>query len=129
MNLHLLEGAFAVCRLDSSAMMPDWALSAPFVSITRTDEELSIVVSETSVPGHIKSERGWRSLKVEGPIDFSETGVLSSLAAPLAEAKISIFAVSTFDTDYVLVKERDLRRAISVLAKGGHNIKRVNCEP
>ncbi|HKY05866.1 MAG TPA: ACT domain-containing protein [Blastocatellia bacterium] len=123
MNLYLLDGAFAVCRLDPSARMPDWAMFAPFVSITRTTDELSIVVEEAKVPEQIKAERGWRCLKVEGPLDFAETGILASLAAPLAVAKISIFAVSTFDTDYLLIKEGDLESALHTLTESGHNLR------
>ncbi len=123
LTLTLLQETLAVCRLSHSARMPDWALFAPFVSLTRTSEELSIVVNEARVPEQIKAERGWRCFKVEGPLDFSQTGILSSLAAPLALAKISIFAVSTFDTDYLLVKESDLEKAISVLAENDHCLK------
>ena len=107
----------AVCRLDSQAAVPDWALGDNFFSITRTIDELSIVCSEAGVPEGVLCERGWACLKVEGPLDFSLTGVLASLTQPLAEAGISIFAVSTYDTDYLLVKVGDLERAVAVLTQ------------
>ena len=98
-----------------------WALHrhSGFVSITRTRDELSIVCNERNVPSGVKVDRGWRVLKVEGPLDLSLTGILASIAVPLAEAKINLFAISTFDTDYVLVKAEKLDRAIEVLRRRG----------
>src|SRR5215208_5025568 len=101
-TLSIFEGSFAVCRLGARAMIPHWALDEPFFSITRTPDELSIVCRERTVPPGETCEKGWHCLKVQGPLDFSMTGVMASLAAPLAEAAISIFTVSTFDTDYLL---------------------------
>lgn len=121
LSLSVLPLHLAVCRLTPSEEIPDWAhKSADFFSITRTQEELSIVCSETDVPQSVKTERGWRCLKVEGPLDFGLTGILSSLTLPLAEAKISIFAISTFDTDYLCVKEYNLQKAIEILGKFCH---------
>ena len=118
-----MPGRLAVCRLDPQAAVPDWALSGDFSSITRTTDELSIVCSEAGVPEGVLCERGWAGLKVEGPLDFSLTGVLASLAQPLAEAGLSIFAVSTYDTDYLLVKAGDLDRAVVVLAEAEHTVR------
>lgn len=123
--LSVLLEKFGVCRLESLAEIPTWAMDNPFFSITKTPEELSIVCPTASIPREIPAERGWRCLKVHGPLDFSQTGILQSLAEPLAKAAISIFAVSTFDTDYLLVKECDLPKAIETLRLAGH---RVNSE-
>jgi hypothetical protein len=93
-----------------------------FFSITRTGEELSVVCREVLVPEGIRAERGWRAIRVAGVLDLSQVGVLASLAVPLAGAGISLFALSTFDTDYLLVKEQDLGRAVEVLVAAGHAV-------
>jgi hypothetical protein len=113
----VLDGRLSVCRLPASDRVPSWALELHegFVSITRTPDELSIVCPEEAVPPDTTVEEGFRALVVPGPIPFSETGVLASLAAPLAAAGISIFALSTYDTDYVLVREADLEAALAAL--------------
>ena len=123
LELSILPEGMAVCRLAGDAAIPGWALESPFYSITRTSDELSIVVRETVVPGDVTAERGWRALEVAGPLDFSMTGVLASLAGPLADAGISIFVLSTFKTDYVLVKQDDLKRAIDALSATGHTVR------
>jgi hypothetical protein len=122
LNLEVLPNTLAVCRLSSNDSIPSWAFSGDFFSISKTADELSIVCEEKQVPAGVKAGRGWRCLKVKGPLDFGLTGILASLAKPLAEAGISIFAVSTFDTDYLLVKMDVLERAISVLSKAGHTV-------
>jgi hypothetical protein len=111
-----------ICRLGPDAAVPDWSHRGALQSITRTGDELSVVCAEADLPDDVKSERGWRSFKVEGPLDLALTGILASLAGPLAEARINIFAVSTFDTDYVLVKEEMARRAAEVLIESGHRV-------
>jgi hypothetical protein len=116
LSLSVLEDRLAVCRLDKKAAIPRWATDGTFFSISRTDDELSIVCSENKVPDNIKSEKNWRALKVIGPLDFSLTGILASLANALAEAKISILAISTYDTDYILVDNKNLERAAKVLS-------------
>ena len=118
-----MPGRWVVCRLAPQAAIPEWATASDFFSITRTTDELSIVCREAGVPEGVPCERGWAGLKVEGPLDFSLTGVLASLAQPLAEAGISIFALSTYDTDYVLMKEDDLERTRRVLALAGHTVQ------
>ena len=122
MNLLILPDTFAICRLAGDAQIPDWA-SGDFISITRTADELSIVCPQDHVPDDVKAERGWRCLRVAGTLDFSEVGVLSALARPLADAGISIFVVSTFDTDYLMAREADLERAVVVLGEAGHCVK------
>lgn len=103
-------------RLAPDAPVPEWALvTGAFSSITRTGDELSIVCLESGVPAEARAERGWAVLKLAGPFPFTATGVLASLLEPLARAGISVFAVSTFDTDYVLVKRADLGRAIEAI--------------
>lgn len=111
----------AVCRLSPSAAFPSWALGS-FTSITRTDDELSIVCDAEGVPPQVQAERGWRLLKVEGPIPFEVTGVAAALVAPLADARISVFLLATYDTDYLLLKEESFARAVEVLRGAGHTV-------
>ena len=123
LKLALIEGRLAVCRLEPGAAIPGWAWGdGAFVAVTRTRSELSIVCTEAQVPEGIAREGGWRILEVEGPLDFALTGILAALAGPLAKAGISLFAVSTFDTDYVMVKEERLEAAVAALAEAGHRI-------
>lgn len=122
-TLILLPDTFAVCRLDAGAVVPTWATSSGFFSMTRTAEELSIVCEQVVVPDGVRCERDWRCVQVAGPIPFSAVGVLASLVQPLAKAGISVFAVSTFDTDYVLMKAADLERAIDSLRQCGHSVR------
>lgn len=116
LSLLIMPDKLAICRLEKNAPIPSWVTNDSFFSITKTADELSIVCPENNVPDDIQSEKNWRALKIIGPLDFSLTGVLASLANPLAEAKISIFAISTFDTDYILVKNEKLEEAIKVLS-------------
>jgi putative acetyltransferase len=116
MSLILLPGTFAVCRLDGNAV-PAWATAGEFYSVTRTAEELSVVSREDAVPPGVRCERSWRCLRVAGTLPFSAVGVLAALTAPLAAAGISVFVVSTFDTDYLMVKQEKLEAALAVLAQ------------
>ena len=125
MNLTILSDTFAICRLGPAEDVPDWAMIGEFVSITHTGDELSIVCAEEHVPPDVKADREWRVLKVEGPLDLALTGVLASLANPLAEAQLNIFAVSTFDTDYLLVKGYNLPRACDVLRQAGFIVNEI----
>ena len=123
LTLSVLPYHLAVCQLDPVATtLPGWVWELPFWSITRTDSELSLVLPEENVLADWKSEPGWRGLMVLGPLDFSLVGILAALAAALAAAGIPIFALSTFDTDYLLVKEQDLFRAVEVLTASGYEI-------
>lgn len=115
-----LELSFAICRFAPTFNLPTWASESEFFSITRTLEELSIVCPEAQVPPDVMAEFGWKGLMLEGPFDFGLTGILTSVLVPLAEAQIGIFAFSTFDTDYVLVKEENFERALEVLTEAGH---------
>ena len=114
-RLELLPETFAVARLERDSETPAWVQGGPLVSVTRTRAELSIVCAEASVPSDVKVQRGFRCLRVLGPLNFAEIGVLESLANPLASAGISIFALSTYDTDYLLIKAEHLERAVSLL--------------
>jgi len=124
LNLSLKKDQLAVCQLPPDALLPAWACSpTAFSSISRTSEELSIVCLESVVPAGIKQELGWRIFKVDGPLDFALTGILASVADPLAKAGISIFAISTYNTDYVLVKNEKVDEAVKALKAAGHNVR------
>jgi hypothetical protein len=122
LTLSILPYHLSVCRLSPSVSLPGWLFTLPFWSVTRTADELSVVLPEENVSGDWKSEKGWRGLMVLGPLDFSLVGILAALAASLAAAGIPILALSTFDTDYLLVKEQDLFRAVEVLTASGYEI-------
>src|SRR5829696_7545783 len=126
LTLRVQPGDLAIVRLPPDAHVPPWAFSpAPGAlwSMTRTDEELSLVRDAAAVPSDARAERGWRALRVAGTIDFALTGVLASVLGPLGNAAISIFAVSTFDTDYILVRDHALAAAIDVLRATGHDVQ------
>ena len=116
----ILPGRFAICRLASDAAVPEWATSSKFFSITRGANELSVVCEEASVPPGVQSEGGWAGIQLQGPFPFVMTGVLAAILNPLAEARIGIFAISTFDTDCILVKADRLRAAEAALQRAGH---------
>jgi hypothetical protein len=121
-NLLLLDDLLSVCRLPADAPVPDWAQGQALLALIRTPEELTIVCPEHFVPPGVILEPGWRALKVEGPLDFEQVGVLASLAAPLAEAGVSIFAVSTYSTDFILIKQSQVDLALAALHQAGHQI-------
>src|SRR5216684_7282509 len=128
LELSLLPERYAISRLAADAPIPAWATQGPFFSVTRTGDELSIVSELSLVPIGVQSQSGWRVLKVHGPFVLSEIGVLAALSAPLAEAKISLFAVSTFETDYLLLASQGLPAAIAALERAGHSIHRSKTE-
>lgn len=123
LTLQLLNDTYSIHRLQQKADIPAAALAAPFVSITRTDDELSIVIPQSIKLESDNQETDWRCLKVMGPLDFSLTGILARISKVLAEAEISIFAVSTFDTDYILIKSAKTEKAVNTLQNAGYTIQ------
>jgi hypothetical protein len=122
LTMKLLKETFCVVRLEKDSEIPIWINKDSFYSITKTDDELSIVCPQASVPKYSKMEKDWRILKIEGVLDFSLVGILAAISTLLAENKISIFAISTYDTDYILVKEDKINEAISVLNENNYEI-------
>lgn len=118
----LLPASLAICRLSPAEEIPDWARPGDLLAIVRTRDELSIVCDERYVPPNIRAERGWRALKVLGQLDFSLVGILAAVSQTLAQAGVSIFALSTFDTDYILVKSDALDRAVQALRQNGFTV-------
>jgi hypothetical protein len=128
LRLRVIPGIFAVCRLGPDDAIPSVIAAGSLLSVTRTPDELSIVCGEEVAPEAARCEKGWKCLVVEGPLPFSATGILASLAGPLAEAEISIFAVSTFDTDYLLVPGPQIAQAVTALEAAGHYVDGLNSE-
>lgn len=122
LELSVLADQFIIARLAANAPLPPWATQGRFFSLTRTPDELSVVCPVEQVPEVFRTQIRWRALKVRGPIALSDVGVLVSLATPLAAARISVFVVSTFETDYVLVNSEQLTAAITALQEAGHKI-------
>lgn len=122
MQLRVLPDGYAVVRLHPGAELPAWVDKGPFRSVTRTDNEVSVVCRDRDVPDGESAERGWRVLEVKGPLDFSLAGVVASLVVPLAETEIPIFVISTFETDYLLVRDADLEAAGEALEAAGHAV-------
>lgn len=123
MKLTSINGTFSIIRLAASSSVPAWVYQSPLYSITKTDDEISILCESSFVHEHFdKQENHWKCLKVVGPLEFSLTGILATLTQPLAKAKISIFALSTFDTDYIFMKQDRLTEAIRILKQEGHEI-------
>ena len=124
--ISVIKDTFVVCRFDSFSHIPESILQSHFYSITKTADELSIVCPEEFFPKDRKCEMNWKCLKIHGPLDFAQTGILSSMTTPLATAGISVFALSTYDTDYVMVKDHDLERAVETLTQSGHRVHTTN---
>jgi len=118
-----LREAYAVLRLEPDAAIPEWAGQGEFTSISRSADELSIVCAATNVPSSIRDPQRWICLKLEGPFPFSLTGILLSFIQPLSDNAIPIFAVSTYDTDYVLIQEEFSEKALATLRQAGHELK------
>ena len=127
MGLHKLKfsvvpGNFAISRLAAGSAIPDWIHCGAFCCVARSSDELSVVSLASSIPPEVKSEKGWACLKLQGPFPFQLTGILASFLDPLAQAGIPVFAVSTFDTDYILVKHEDQERTLTTLIEAGHEL-------
>lgn len=129
LELALLPGELSISRLPAGSGLPAWAspgkgaARGALTSISWTSEETSVVCASTLVPADIQADRGWRALQVAGPLDLGLTGVLASLAQPLAQAGIAVFVVSVYDADYLLVKQASLDAAITALEAAGHSVR------
>ena len=123
LTLSVLPGRYAICRLDPKADVPGWSSKGDFVSFSRTPDELSIVCAEGNVPANITNESGWRILRCEGPLDLALPGIMVSLAEPLADAGVPIFPIATHHTDYILIKEPHLEKAVRALTGYGHAVR------
>ncbi len=122
MDLRVLTERLSVCRLPTTAAWPTPPADGSFYSVTRTDAELSVVCVEDAAPEGATVEPDWRVLEVAGPLDFSMVGVMAALTAPLADVGVSVFVISTYDTDYVLVHAAALERAVEALRAAGHEV-------
>ena len=122
LTLSVLPSEYAVCQLPADQAIPAWASAGELFSVTRTPEELSIVCAASSVPAGVRHTAGWSALKLHGPFDFALTGILAGVLNPLHTAGVGIFALSTFDTDYVLVQAAQLGQAVSALRGAGHTV-------
>jgi len=122
LTMELLDGIYGVCRLDKNELIPNWAQNGDFFSITRTADELSIVCSEEFIPSDVKCEGDWKILKIKGPLVFSLVGILASISTILAQKGITIFAISTYDTDYILVKNKDIDNTVEALVNERYEV-------
>ena len=123
LKFRTLRARYAIVRLEADAPVPDWAIQGEFNSISRTADELSIVCPTANLPAGIHSPHRWICLKLEGPFPFSLTGILLSFIQPLSDNAIPIFAVSTYDTDYVLIQEEFSEKALVLLQQAGHKLR------
>jgi uncharacterized protein len=121
LTLHLLPGTFAICQQPADSPVPEWA-GGSLVSLTRTRQELSVVCEQESVPEGVRRQGNFRCLMVAGPLDFAMTGVIAALAGPLADAGISLFPLGTFDTDYLFIRQDEIKQAVAALREAGHRV-------
>ncbi len=121
--LKVLADRFALCRLDADAALPPQVLQQPFFALTRTPDELSLVLPVDAAPAGCRLSSGWRCLQVAGPLDFVLVGVLAGISACLARAGVSLFAISTYDTDYIFIQQADLARACAALQAEGYPLE------
>ena len=122
LTLDLLKGEWSLARLPAAEPVPDWAWSEVFSSVSRTSDELSIIAPSPQVPSSVKSEGGFRVLAVRGPLAFDAKGILADLAGAIAAADVSLLALSTFDTDILLVRQQDQAAVATALSSRGHNV-------
>ena len=120
MELEWIDGEYAVCQLPPQSRNPEWIDPSGFWSVTATDEEISVVCLDLDIPAEVRKESGWCMLRIGGPLDFSLVGILSSLLAPLGEKGISVYTISTFNTDYILIKKSSAGQAQAILEESGH---------
>lgn len=122
--LSLIKGTFGVCKLRKTDEVPEWVKNDKFTSVTRTDEELSIVCSQEDIPQEITAELNWKILKIDGILDFSLIGIITKIRSILVENGMSIFVISTFNTDYILIKSEIFDQSISILKEEGYTINK-----
>jgi hypothetical protein len=123
MNFIVLKGKYSIYKFKNGSVLPDWIYSSDFYSVTRTKDELSVVAFQTEfISEDIVRSNDWRIFKIEGPLDFSLTGIIADIAAIFKEKKIPIFTISTYETDYILVKQKDLSVAMNALRDKEHQI-------
>lgn len=122
LTLSLLPGWYSICRMDAATPVPPWATRDTFFSVTRTAEELSVVCETAAVPQGIQAEHDRRAFAVQGPLDFNAIGILAELSGRLAAATVSLFVVSTYDTDYLFVRDVDVNRSTAALREAGHSV-------
>jgi hypothetical protein len=120
MELSILSCSLSVVRLEPGDPIPEWVFQSPFFSITRTGDELSIFCETEFIADGVEAIHGWRAFRVTGQLDLELPGILASLAMPLASKQISIFSISTHDTDYMVLREQSLQDAVDVLERAGH---------
>lgn len=128
-DLILLPQQMAVCQLPLTSAIPEWVVKSSFWSITRTSTELSLVVPQERVPANLSFEPGWRVLRFAGPLAFNQIGILARAVVPLAEAQVSIFVLSTYDTDFLMVKENQLSTALDALKSAGYHLSEETESP
>lgn len=116
LTLSILPEKIGICYFNKNSPLPDWVKNISFCSITRTKDELSIICPQDKIPAGVMIEKDWRAFKVEGPLGFTLTGIVASLSKPLAEAEISILYISTYETDYLLVEEKNIEKTKKILS-------------
>ena len=124
LHLSILKERYGICALPNTAQIPEWALKASLVSITRTKKELTIVCRQDVIPSQCQRDLNWRCFRLDGTFDLNQIGVISSISLPLAQNGISIYIISTYNTDYFLVEEEKVEQTISILSGCGHAITR-----
>lgn len=124
LKIKLLQGTYAVCQIEDTENFLSYFDEKDFFSVTKTEDEISVVMLQDKISSDVKAEKDWRILKVEGTLDFSLIGILAKISDILAKNQISIFVISTFNTDYILVKEEKVEKAILVLSEDGYEISK-----
>ncbi len=122
LKISRLPGLLTVCKLYRDAPIPDWAQDSGFLALIRTPDEFTVVCPQANVPDGVIAEPGWVALKVHGPLEFDLVGILAALSSTLAEAGVSIYTISTYETDYIMLKETMLEIAYSALLEAGHKV-------
>ena len=122
LTLLVLAGRYGICRLGPDEPVPAWGLQGEFFSVTRTTEELSIVCAEAQIPATVLCESGWRLFKIDAVMDFSLVGIVAGISAAIAGANVGIFVLSTYNTDYILVRQPDFSAAAAALRTAGYKV-------